>query len=83
MRAKHHGLHVGGRDLQPLPDERPQARAIQNAGHPHDALPGKSAALQGQGDHGVERVGDDEEDRLGGFARDALTDRPDDVRVGD
>jgi hypothetical protein len=51
--------------LQFLRDERTEARRIEHSGHPDDALARKSAHFVGGLGHGVERVGNDDEDAIG------------------
>ena len=54
---------------------------IEHAGHPEHALAREAGGLQRHVAHGVERVGDDDQDRIRRVLHGLLDDRPDDPRV--
>ena len=62
--AQHEGRDVRRGDAQVLGDEGPEAGAVQDARHADDALAREAARLQGDVDHRIERVGDDDQDRV-------------------
>jgi hypothetical protein len=72
---------VLGRHAELLGDERPEPRGVQHASHAEDALAGEARCLQRDVAHRVERVGDDDQDRLRGVLRGLLDDGPDDAGV--
>ena len=82
MAAEDERVGVLDRDAELLGDERPESRRIEDAGHPEDPFAGESGCLHGDVAHRIERVGDDDEDRVRRVARRLLDDGPDDPRVG-
>ena len=64
MSAEDEGGDVLHADFQFFGDKRPEAGGIEHAGHADHALAGKSAELVGGLRHGVERVGDDDQDAV-------------------
>ena len=73
-RQRHHGVavaaeHEGGdvldADVELFGDEGAEAGGVEHAGHADDALAVEAGLAIGGLGHGVERVGDDDQDRLG------------------
>ena len=64
MAAEHEPLHVLHGDAQRLGDKRPVARRIEHARHADDAVLRKPAHLVSRLRHGVERVGDHDQNRV-------------------
>ena len=63
--AEHEGVDVLDRHAHLLRDERPEARGVEDAGHAQDALAREARGLHRDVAHRVERVGDDDQDRVG------------------
>ncbi len=70
-RERHHGVAVTAEhergdvldgDVELLGDERAEARGVEHAGHADDALAWEAGLLERGLRHGVERIGDDDED---------------------
>jgi hypothetical protein len=80
--AEHHRLDVAHRAVERLGQEAAVARRVQHARHADHPLARKAARLHGDVAHHVERVADDDEDRLRRRLRDLLCHRPDDAGVG-
>ena len=77
-RQRNHGVAVAAEDeggdvldadVQLLGDEGAEAGGVQHAGHADDALAIEAGLLEGGLGHGVERVGDDDEDGFRATAR--------------
>ncbi len=62
--AEDEGVDVFDADFQFLGDEGAEAGGIEHAGHADHALAREAAELVGGLGHGVERVGDDDEDAV-------------------
>ena len=62
--AEHHGAHVLDRDAGLAGQEELKARRVEHAGHADHALFGELGAALELVDHGVERIGDDDEERV-------------------
>ncbi len=65
MTAEYEGGDVLDGNIQFLRNESAEARRIQNAGHADHAIARKAAELVSRLRHGVERVGDDDQDAIG------------------
>ena len=87
----HHGVAVaaedeGGdvlhRDVHLLGEEIAEARAVEHAGHADDPVVGQAAMLAQGPDHGVERVGDADDEGVRRMLADARADRLHDLGVG-
>src|SRR5262249_39113825 len=63
--AQHEGGHVFHAYIQFLRDEGTEARGIEHPGHADHAIAGELAELVRRLGHGVERVGNDDEDAVG------------------
>src|ERR1700682_1035973 len=61
--AQHQRVHVRDGDVQLLGDEEPEARAVEHARHANHARLVEAGDLLHGVDHGVERVGDDDDER--------------------
>ena len=68
-------------DAELLGDERPEPRRIEDAGHAEHALAREARRLQRDVAHRVERVRDDDQDRVGRLPRGLLHDGLDDAGV--
>ena len=79
--AEDEGVGVLDRHAELLGDERPEAGGVEDAGHAQDALAREARGLQRHVAHRVERVGDDDQDRIGRVRRRLLDDGPDDPGV--
>ena len=88
---RHHGVavaahddagHVLHRDVEFLRDEGAEAGAIQHAGHADDAVLAELGDPEGGLRHGVERIGDDDDDAVGRVLGNLLGGGPDDFVVG-
>src|SRR2546429_2070376 len=62
--AEDEGGYVLDADFEFLGDESAEAGGVEYAGHADDAFAGKAAHLVGGLRHGVERIGDDDEDAV-------------------
>ncbi len=62
--AEDEGGYVLDADFEFLGDEGAEARGVEHAGHADDALARESAHLVSRLRHGVERVGDDDQDAV-------------------
>src|SRR5690349_61596 len=80
--AEHERLHVTHGDVELLGDEGAEAGSVEHTRLAHDALPGEAADLQGELGHGVEGVGDADQDGVGRALDDLLRDLSDDALVG-
>jgi hypothetical protein len=78
---EHERLHARHRDAELPGEEFPVARRIQDAGHADDLVLREPGHLLHQGDHGVERVRDDDDERLRRVLLERLGDRLDDLGV--
>src|SRR4051812_1173183 len=63
--AQHEAGDVAHRDAQLPGDEGAEARRVEHARHADHPLLGEAAGLVGHGAHGVERVRDHDQDRVG------------------
>src|SRR5438045_1438314 len=79
--AQHKGRHVLDRHVEGFGEETAHARGVQNARHTYDAVLGEAGALEGHLAHRVERVRDDDEDRVGRVLDHFVNDRRDDAGV--
>ena len=68
-------------DAQLHRDERPESGRVEDAGHPEDPLPREPGRLERDVAHRVERVRDDDQDRVWRVLHRLLDDRADDARV--
>ncbi len=82
MAAEHHRLNVPDGNIERLGQKRPVARGVEHAGHADHALARKSGDLLGDPAHHVERIGHDDNDRLGTMLFDLLRHLLDDIGVG-
>jgi hypothetical protein len=73
--AEHEGGDVLDRDVELLGEEVAEAGRVEHAGHAADLGVRQAGELAQRPDHGVERVGDADDEGVGGVARDALADR--------
>jgi len=81
MAAEHERVHALDRHVQLAGDERPEAGRVEDTGHPEERFAGEARRLQGDVAHRIERVRDDDQDRVGGVRGGLLDDRADDPRV--
>ena len=82
MATEHKGGHILHADLQLFGDEGAEACRIEHPGHADDPFPVETGMTKGRLGHGVERIRDDNENRLGRL-RDHLLDHiGHDLRVG-
>ena len=81
MAAQHEGRDVLDRDVELLGQEQAEAGAVEHARHADDAGRREAGDFLHQADHGVERVGDDDDEGVGRMLLDALADRVDDLGV--
>ncbi len=58
-----------------------KARAVQHAGHAHHLVMRQAAELAQRPDHGVQRIGDADDESVGGMRLDAFADRGHDFEV--
>ena len=72
---------IGHRYAELHGDERPPTGGVQRAGHADDLMLGEAGQLVKGIDHSVERVGDDDAERLGSVLFDAVGNRGDDLEV--
>src|SRR5215813_5612257 len=79
--AQHEGGDVVDRDVELLGEEQAEARAIEHARHADDALGRKAGDLLHQSDHGIERIGDDDDEGVRRVLPDALADGVDDPGI--
>ncbi|MNN31467.1 hypothetical protein D3C81_1451560 [compost metagenome] len=75
------GVDVLHRDAGLFSQEVGEARRVQHAGHADDLLLGQARELLQGPDHGVERVGDADDEGVGGVLLDALADGLHDLEV--
>jgi hypothetical protein len=68
------GVDVLNRNAGGVGQEVGEAARIQNAGHAHDLLARQARKLAQGPDHGVQRIGDADDEGVGGMGLDALTD---------
>ncbi len=61
MLAEDERLHLGGRELEFLGDERAEARGVQHGAQAIDLLPRQAQSLHGQARENIDRVRDDED----------------------
>ena len=69
--AEHQRRHVLDRDLQLLGQEGAEAAGVEDAGHADDLVLRQSAGLLQRPHHGIERVGDDDDEGVGRVLLDA------------
>ena len=79
--AEHEGGDVLDRDLEFLGQEQAEARAVEHARHADDLVGRQAGDFLHHPDHGVERVGDDDDEGVGRVLLDALADRVDDPGI--
>ena len=79
--AEDEGVGVDHAHPELFGDERAEAGRVEDTGHAEDALTREARRLEGDVAHRVERVGDDDQDRVGRVAGGLLDDRPDDPGV--
>ncbi len=83
MAAEHHGGDVGHGDVELRGDEGSEAGGVEHAGHADDAVAGEAGDFERGPAHGVERIGDEDEDGIGGMFGHLGGDGADDVVVGE
>ena len=81
MAAEDEGGDVLDADFQFVGDEGAEAGGVEHAGHADDALAGESAELVGGLRHGVERIGNDDQNAVGRMLHHLADDRFHDVVV--
>ena len=81
MAAQDEGLDILDGHAELLGDEGPEPRRVEDPGHPEDPLARETGGLQGHVAHRVERVRDDDQDRVGRVRHGLLDDRADDAGV--
>jgi hypothetical protein len=74
MAAEHEGGDVLDRDLELLGEEVAEARRVEHAGHADDLVLRQAGELLQRPDHRVERVGDADDEGVGGVFLDARAD---------
>src|SRR4051794_4727355 len=79
--AQHHGPHVLDGDAELAGEEELEAAGVEHAGHPHHALAEEAGHLLELVHHGVERVGDDDDEGVGALRLQVLRDVADDLEV--
>ena len=72
--AEHEGGDVLDRDLELVGEEITEARGVQHAGHADDLVGRQARELLQRPDHRVERVGDADDEGVGGMRLDARAD---------
>jgi hypothetical protein len=72
MTAEHEGADVFDRDAHLLGEEVAKTRTVEHAGHADDHVVRQAAELSERPDHGVERIGDADDESLGTIVLDAL-----------
>ena len=65
MTTEHEGGDVFDGDVEFMGEEQAEAAAVQHAGHADDLVGGQAGFLLHDGNHHVERVGDDDHERIG------------------
>ena len=75
MAAEHEGGDVLDRDLEFLGQEMAEARGIEHAGHADDLVGGQAGGLLQRPDHGVERIGDADDEGVRRMRLEAGADR--------
>ena len=70
--AKHHRGDIFDRNVQFHRDERAEAGRVQHTGHADHPLAWETSRIEGDVAHGVKRIRDDDDDRVG-RTRDDLT----------
>src|SRR5690606_33392302 len=70
--AKGHRIDVFYRDAEFPGDEGLKAGRVEDAGLTNDAVVGKAGDFLAKSDHGVERIGDNDDDGVGGILLDPL-----------
>jgi hypothetical protein len=73
--AEHHRLDVTHRAVERLGQEGTVARRVEHAGHAEHALAREAGGFLRDVAHHVERIADDDDDRVGRRVLDLLTDR--------
>ena len=81
VRSQRHRLDLRRRDVELFRDEVPEPARVQYPRHPHHALAPEPARLRGEVGHLVERVRDDDDDRVGRAVLHVVHDVSDDARV--
>ena len=79
--AEHEGGHVLDRHVELLGEEVAEAGRIEHAGHADDLFGLQAGELLQRPDHGVERVGDADDEGVRGILLDAVADRFHDLQV--
>ena len=74
MTAEHEGGDVFDRDVELIGKEVTEARGVQHAGHADNLLLRQAAGLLQRPNHRVERVGDADDESVGGILLDAGAD---------
>ena len=80
--AEHEGLRALDGDAQRLGQEVAHPRRVEHAGHSENALPRQLRDPPGDLAHRVERVGDDDQDRVRRAGQDLANDVSDDALIG-
>ena len=83
MTAQHHCGYVIDRDVEFLRDKGAEAGGIQNASHADDAVFGEFGNHQCHMRHGIQRIGDHDDNRVGRNGDGLLSGGLDDFVVGE
>ena len=83
MATEDNGRDVGNGHVEFLSNKGAEARGVEDAGHADDAVFREARDHEGDLRHGVEGVGDEDQDRVGRKLDDLFGDRLDDVVVRD
>ncbi len=75
MAAQNEGGNVLDRDVEFLGEEMAEPGGIEHSGHSDDSAVRKAAKFAERPDHRVERIGDADDEAVGGVRLDALADR--------
>ena len=81
MTAEHERVRVLDRHAELFRNEGPKTRRVEHARHPQHALAREARCLDRDVAHGIERVGDHDQDRVRREAHGLLHHRPHDPRV--
>ena len=81
MAAQHEGRHVFDADFQFLGEEMAEARAVEHARHADDLVMRQAGELTQRPHHGVERVGDADDEGVRRVLLDAFAHRRHDLQI--